>query len=84
MEDCLTKILDLASCWNPIILLDEADVFLSQRGDDIERNGLISIFLRTIEYFNGVLVLTSNLADKIDEAFLSRISTSLRYNELGD
>lgn len=83
LEDCLTKILDLASCWNAIILLDEANVFLSQRGDDIERNGLVSIFLRTIEYFNGVLVLTSNLADKIDEAFLSRISASLRYNELG-
>lgn len=83
VEKQLTNILDLASCWNATILLDEADVFLTQRGDDIERNGLVSIFLRTIEYFNGVLILTSNLADKLDEAFSSRIHVSLRYNELG-
>ena len=83
LERRLTKILDLASAWKAIVLLDEADVFLADRGHDIARNGLVSIFLRTIEYFNGVLILTTNIVDKIDEAFASRIHVSMRYEELG-
>lgn len=83
LEAKLTEVLELASCWHATILLDEADVFLAKRNDDIHRNGLVSIFLRTIEYFNGVLILTSNLADTIDEAFASRIHVSLHYPELG-
>jgi len=83
LESKLKKILDLASSWKAIILLDEADVFLAQRNSsDINRNGLISIFLRTIEYYNGVLILTTNLPGHIDEAFLSRIHLSLYYEPL--
>ena len=62
------------------MLLDECDVFLSERNPvDITRNELVSIFLREIEYFRGVLFLTTNLYDAIDAAFRSRMSIHLRF-----
>jgi SpoVK/Ycf46/Vps4 family AAA+-type ATPase len=42
----------------------------------------VSIFLRTLEYFEGFLFLTSNRVDNIDGAFESRIHLSLQYDSL--
>ncbi|KAF4453922.1 hypothetical protein F53441_3447 [Fusarium austroafricanum] len=68
----------------PVVLLDEADVFLEQRSlFNIERNALVSVFLRVLEYYDGILILTSNRVGIFDEAFRSRIQLSLRYNKLG-
>ncbi|KAG4430646.1 hypothetical protein IFR05_013879 [Cadophora sp. M221] len=67
--------------WN--LLLDEADVFLEQRSlDDLSRNALVSIFLRVLEYYDGILVLTSNRVGTFDEAFKSRIQLALHYPKL--
>ncbi|TKA83950.1 hypothetical protein B0A55_00187 [Friedmanniomyces simplex] len=49
---------------------------------DIQRNALVSIFLRLLEYFQGILFLTTNRVDTFDEAFQSRIHLPLRYAEL--
>src|SRR4051812_31264977 len=47
LETKLRDILDIASVWNSVILLDEADIFLDKRSDnDIERNSMVGIFLR--------------------------------------
>lgn len=47
----LRDILDVASVWNAVILIDEADIFLEKRTDnDINRNALVGIFLRLLEY----------------------------------
>ncbi|KAI0894699.1 P-loop containing nucleoside triphosphate hydrolase protein [Annulohypoxylon nitens] len=84
VEERLAKTLELAHTWGAVLLLDEADVFLQQRdSNDIERNALVSIFLRHIEYYQGVLVLTTNRVDEFDIAFESRIHVSIRYPELG-
>lgn len=40
------------------------------------------VFLWAIEYYQGVLILTSSLAHTIDEAFESRIDITLHYPEL--
>lgn len=43
-----------------MLLLDEADVFLAERGrTDMNRNAVVSVFLRTLEYYSGILFLTS-------------------------
>ena len=66
-----------------MLLLDEADVFLEKRTvQDIHRNALVSIFLRLLEYFQGILFLTTNRVETFDEAFQSRIHIALRYGEL--
>ncbi|KAK4213819.1 hypothetical protein QBC37DRAFT_285202 [Rhypophila decipiens] len=69
-----------ADKWGCVLLLDEADVFLMQRTwKEIQRNALVSVFLRQLEYYSGILFLTTNRPGTIDEAFKSRIHVSLRY-----
>lgn len=83
VESSLSNVLEMATKWNAILLLDEADVFLEQRSsNDLERNKLVSIFLRILEYYEGILFLTTNRVDNIDAAFQSRIHISMQYNEL--
>jgi AAA+ superfamily predicted ATPase len=40
------------------------------------------VFLRKLEYYKGILILTTNLIDCIDDAFESRISYPIRFREL--
>jgi ATPase family associated with various cellular activities (AAA) len=76
LERNLTDILDIAHAWGAVLLLDEADVFLEKRSiHDIHRNALVSIFLRLLEYFQGILFLTTNRVETFDDAFQSRKST---------
>lgn len=83
IEETLNTVLEMVAKWNAVLLLDEADVFLEQRStDSLERNKMVSIFLRMLEYFQGVLFLTTNRLAEIDEAFHSRIHVSLQYTGL--
>jgi hypothetical protein len=83
VESSLTKILNMTTKWKAVLLLDEADVFLEARSiSDLERNKLVSIFLRILEYYEGFLFLTSNRVENIDAAFESRIHLSLQYGSL--
>lgn len=51
VENKLQDIMSMCSRWNAILLLDEADIFLEQRDlHELERNKLVSIFLRVLEY----------------------------------
>ena len=83
VENKLQGILDMCTRWNAILLLDEADVFLEERSlHELERNKLVTIFLRVLEYYEGILFLTTNRVRDIDPAFQSRIHVSLEYPEL--
>jgi len=83
LEKGLERALDIAKTFHAVLLLDEADVFLEQRAThDLERNALVSIFLRLMEYYRGILVLTTNRIEAFDEAFRSRIHISLHYPPL--
>jgi len=50
---------------------------------DLNRNALVSVFLRELEYHDGILILTSNRVGTFDEAFKSRIQLALHYDNLG-
>jgi hypothetical protein len=85
LERKLGQILELADRWNAVLLLDEADIFLEQRTDhDLKRNAMVGIFLRLLEYFNGVMFLTTNRVKNFDKAFHSRISLAIHYGEMTD
>ncbi|KAJ7099777.1 hypothetical protein C8R44DRAFT_642185 [Mycena epipterygia] len=59
------------------VLIDEADVFLEERGTaSIERNAMVAVFLRQLEYFQRVLFLTTNRVKQFNPAFQSRIHLS--------
>src|SRR5271163_3259118 len=84
LEKKLRNILDVAVIWDAVLLLDEADIFLEERDEhNIERNAMVGVFLRLLEYHNGVLFLTTNRVKKIDSAFYSRISVALHYRKDG-
>ncbi|OJJ42682.1 hypothetical protein ASPZODRAFT_137069 [Penicilliopsis zonata CBS 506.65] len=83
VEKALETNFALANRWDCILLLDEADVFLAERTkEDFKRNGLVAVFLRVMEYYAGILFLTTNRVGDFDEAFTSRIHISLYYPEL--
>jgi SpoVK/Ycf46/Vps4 family AAA+-type ATPase len=65
------------------VLLDEADVFLEERTKaDLQRNALVSVFLRVLENYDGILILTTNRIGTFDEAFKSRVQLALHYPPL--
>ncbi|KAI7061867.1 hypothetical protein KC327_g13815 [Hortaea werneckii] len=83
VEQELMKWFDLAEAWNAVLLVDEADIFLEQRKNrDLSRNGLVSAFLRRMEYFRGLLFLTTNRVGQIDDAFVSRVHMAIGYERL--
>ncbi|KAI1075125.1 hypothetical protein F5B20DRAFT_560864 [Whalleya microplaca] len=83
VEKALETNFALASRWGSILLLDEADVFLASRSPtDHVRNSLVSVFLRVMEYYSGILFITTNRLGDFDEAFASRIHMSLYYPPL--
>ena len=86
-----------------MVLLDEADVFLEERGTaDQRQNAIVSsvsqittlashssltniiVFLRLLEYYDGILILTTNRVGTFDEAFKSRIHLALHYDRLNE
>ncbi|KAG2141658.1 P-loop containing nucleoside triphosphate hydrolase protein [Suillus cothurnatus] len=83
LEYNLSAILKLATAWDAVVLIDEADVFLEQRSlHDLKRNALVSVALKVFEYHHGVLFLTTNRVQTFDDAFLSRFSIAIKYPEL--
>ncbi|KAI4594834.1 hypothetical protein KJ359_007354 [Pestalotiopsis sp. 9143b] len=83
VEHDLESVLHIGKTWGCVVLLDEADVFLEQRSlEDLRRNALVSVFLRILEYYDGILVLTSNRVGTFDEAFKSRIQLAVHYKNL--
>ena len=83
VESELKTALEKCTMWNAILLLDEADVFLEKRElNSLKRNELVSIFLRLLEYYEGMMFLTTNRVSTIDPAFESRIDVSIDYPDL--
>ncbi|KAJ7783967.1 hypothetical protein DFH07DRAFT_210314 [Mycena maculata] len=85
LDMALERVFDVATAWKAIVLIDEADVFLERRSlHDLERNALVAVFLRHVEYYRGILFLTTNRVQAFDEAFLSRIHVALHFGELSE
>jgi len=83
LDKHLTDAFELATAWKAIVLIDEADVFLEKRSlHDLKRNAMVSVFLRHLEYYRGILFLTTNRIQSYDDAFLSRIHIALRLHDL--
>ncbi len=79
------KELSIKTKSEPILLLNEADQFLSNRvsgsssGSDKMHNQMQNIFLEQIEKFDGILIATTNLLDSIDKAFSRRFNYKIEF-----
>ena len=80
MEKVLKETLMRAQRWGAVMLIDEADVYIKRRDADIAANAVVGVFLRVLEYFNGLLFLTTNRVDDIDEAIVSRCIAMIKYH----
>jgi len=84
VEKTFGSVLDLCQTWDALVLMDEADIFLETRSStEIQRNALVCVMLRLLEYYSGCLFLSSNRgANSIDPAIASRITVMLGYPPL--
>ncbi|KAM0429215.1 hypothetical protein ACHAPT_006429 [Fusarium lateritium] len=83
VERGLKDAFSLAERWHALLLLDEADVYLEQRkSKNLVHNGIVSVFLRMLEYYHGILFLTTNRISSFDRAFVSRIHLAIHYPPL--
>ncbi|GAA5171912.1 ATP-binding protein [Viridibacterium curvum] len=80
METALKDVLTRAQRWGAVMLIDEADVYIRRRDDNMTANAVVGVFLRVLEYFNGLLFLTTNRVDDIDEAIVSRCIALIKYS----
>ena len=75
----LEEIFERAKRWDAVLLLDEADVFVLERGFELAQNAIVAEFLRTLEYYDGLLFLTTNRIHGVDEAILARCAAIIDY-----
>lgn len=83
-EKNLRKVFDAAECGGAVLLFDEADALFARRtavanSHDRYANLEVSYLLQRMEAFQGVTILTTNLADNIDPAFMRRLRFSARF-----
>ncbi|KAJ5537491.1 ATPase AAA-type core [Penicillium frequentans] len=83
LEQQLETIFKIANHFKAVLLLDEADAFMEQRTSYHDaHNRLVTVFLRKLEYYQGILFLTSNRGIQLDDAILSRIHLITKYEGL--
>ena len=80
LESNINDILSRAQSWDAILLIDEADVYMRRRSSDLVQNAIVGVWLRTLEYYSGLLMVTTNKGLDIDEAILSRASAIVQYS----
>ncbi|QLI68001.1 uncharacterized protein G6M90_00g030840 [Metarhizium brunneum] len=85
VEFILAKKFNMAQSWGAVIPIDEADVFMERRSTtDLVRNSFVASFLRALEYYSGILFLTTNRVGGFDDAFVSRVHVQLYYPDFTD
>ncbi len=83
-EKNLREIFDAAEGGTAVILFDEADALFGSRGEvkqaqDRFANQEVSFLLQRLEVFEGCAILTTNLQENIDEAFLRRFGAVVEF-----
>jgi SpoVK/Ycf46/Vps4 family AAA+-type ATPase len=83
-EKNLKEIFDAAEGGSSVILFDEGDALFGSRGEvkqaqDRFANQEVSFLLQRLEVFEGCAIITTNLQENIDEAFLRRFGAVIEF-----
>jgi SpoVK/Ycf46/Vps4 family AAA+-type ATPase len=83
-EKNLERIFRAADRGDAVLLFDEADALFGKRSDtrdahDRYANVEIAYLLQRLETYDGVAVLTTNLRNNLDEAFVRRLDFALEF-----
>ncbi|MYI83682.1 MAG: AAA family ATPase [Chloroflexi bacterium] len=81
IERNLRAVLERGSRWNAVVLLDEADVYINERGANLEQNAIVAAFLRILEQHTSTIFMTTNLMDQVDDAVMSRCLARIDYKK---
>lgn len=85
LEAKLRVLLHRAERWDCVLMIDEANAYIHDRGIDVTQNAIVGVFLRLLEYFRGTIILTTNQTNAdgtdmdIDDAILSRSSAVIHF-----
>ena len=79
IEQRLEKVLARGSRWNAVVLLDEADVYVNERGSDLKQNAVVAAILRILENHTATIFMTTNYLEKVDDAIISRCLARIDY-----
>jgi AAA+ superfamily predicted ATPase len=75
----MKQYLEWATRWNCPILVNECDIYIAKRSDNINLNAIVAEMLQLVEYYPGLLFMTTNRPDDIDDAFVSRALAIINY-----
>ena len=83
-EKNLSRVFAEAEDANAILVFDEADALFGKRGEvkearDRWANFEVNYLLQRVEEYSGVVILTTNLRQNLDEAFLRRIQAIVEF-----
>jgi hypothetical protein len=83
-EKNLRRVFDAAESGGAILLFDEADALFGKRSEvkdshDRYANIEVSFLLQRMEAYRGLAILTTNLKDALDTAFLRRIRFLVQF-----
>ena len=83
-ERNLERVFEAAESLDIVLLLDEGDALLAGRtsvsnATDRYANLETNYLLQRLEHYSGVLVVTTNAADRIDSAFARRMDVSIDF-----
>ncbi|KAM3094019.1 ATP-binding protein [Phormidesmis sp. 146-35] len=83
-EKNLRRVFDAAETGGVILLFDEADAIFGKRSEvkdshDRHANIEVSYLLQRMEAYRGLAILTTNLKDSLDTAFLRRIRFVVQF-----
>ena len=84
VEENLQQVFARVTRWNAVLQFDECEIFLASRGTNLERSAIVGIFLRLLDYYRGLLFLTTNRPEVLDAAVLSRVMLRLAYPDLDE
>lgn len=85
LESKLRILLHRAERWDCVLMIDEANAYIHDRGIDVTQNAIVGVFLRLLEYFRGTIILTTNQTNAdgtdmdIDDAILSRSNAVIHF-----
>jgi SpoVK/Ycf46/Vps4 family AAA+-type ATPase len=84
-EKNLRRIFDAAEMGGAILLFDEADALFGKRSDvkdshDRYANMEVAYLLQRMEAYRGLAILTTNLKNSLDQAFLRRLRFVVQFS----
>jgi SpoVK/Ycf46/Vps4 family AAA+-type ATPase len=82
VERKLSKLFQLAQRWLAILVLENADAFLTQRSRNEAGFSAVTLAIRSMDSYTGILILTTSRVGDLDEAVWSYTDLAINFPPL--